>query len=222
VLIPAFAVDRTEVLLHHLGTLAHQGRLPDVPVFVDSPLALAALRIYREATLAGDPDLRADARARLDVARHLDLREIHDVEESKALNTTPYPCIVISASGMATGGRVVHHLFHRLPDPRTTVVLVGFQAKGTRGRSLADGAKVLKMLGRYVRVRAEIVTLAAFSVHADQDGLVGWLRQLPTEPRSVFVVHGEPEASRALADRIDDELGWLAVVPRLGERVRLE
>ncbi len=123
---------------------------------------------------------------------------------------------------MATGGRVVHHLFHRLPDPRTTVVLVGFQAEGTRGRSLADGATAVKMLGRYVRVRAEILPLQAFSVHADQDGLIGWLRQAPAEPRSVFVVHGEAGASWALADRSDGDLGWLSVVPRLGERVRLQ
>ena len=122
---------------------------------------------------------------------------------------------------MASGGRVVHHLRHMLPDRHNAVVLVGFQAAGTRGRDLVEGATELKMHGRYVPVRAEVLQVDAFSVHADSDELVGWLSSTPTPPSIVYVVHGEPESSRALADRIRDELGWLAVVPRDGERVRL-
>jgi metallo-beta-lactamase family protein len=123
---------------------------------------------------------------------------------------------------MATGGRVVHHLKHQLPDPRNTVVLVGYQVPGTRGRDLVDGVRQLKMHGQYVRVRAEVVDLAEFSVHADADETIAWLSSAPRQPRACYVVHGEPAASAALADRITDELGWLAVVPRDGEKVRVE
>jgi len=129
---------------------------------------------------------------------------------------------VISASGMATGGRVLHHLSCRLPDPRNTVVLVGFQAVQTRGRLLAEGARELKMLGRYVPVRAEIVSLPSFSVHADRDELVGWLGTAAPAPDHVYLVHGEAEASKKLADTVFDRLGWTATVPMLGERVRLD
>ncbi|MEZ5216083.1 MAG: MBL fold metallo-hydrolase RNA specificity domain-containing protein [Ilumatobacteraceae bacterium] len=149
---------------------------------------------------------------------------MHDVEASIALNHPDRPSIVISASGMATGGRAVHHLAAMLPEAKYTVVLVGFQAAGTRGRSLAEGARELKMLGRYVRVRAEVLDLPAFSVHADADELLGWVAGSAgarREPEAVYVVHGEPTASAALAARIGDELDWLAVVPRLGERVRI-
>jgi metallo-beta-lactamase family protein len=123
---------------------------------------------------------------------------------------------------MATGGRVVHHLEHQLADPRNCVVLTGYQAAGTRGRQLVEGARVLKMHGRYIPVRAEVVEVPHFSVHADAAEIVAWLRQSPVEPSAVYVVHGEPDASAALAERIRDELGWCAAVPRLGERVRLD
>ena len=132
------------------------------------------------------------------------------------------PSIIVSASGMATGGRVLHHLKHLLPDARNTVVLVGFQAIGTRARDLADGAREVKIHGRYVPVRAEVVDLAGFSVHAEADELLQWLSGLAAPPEACFVVHGEPASSTALARRIEDELQWLAVVPRFGERVRVD
>ena len=138
-----------------------------------------------------------------------------------ALNAPHEPCIVISASGMATGGRVVHHLRHMLPDHRNTVVLTGYQAVGTRGRSLLEGAAELKMFGRYVPVEAEVVADDEFSVHADADELLVWLRALPAPPQVVYVVHGEQSAAHELAGRIRRDLGWTAVVPDLGERVRL-
>jgi metallo-beta-lactamase family protein len=123
---------------------------------------------------------------------------------------------------MATGGRVVHHLVHQLPDPRNCVVVTGYQAEGTRGRLLLDGVQHLKMHGRYVPVRAEVVEVQSFSVHADAGETVDWLRRCPSPPEVTYVVHGEPDASHALARRISDELGWGAVVPRYGERVRLD
>ena len=150
------------------------------------------------------------------------LRIVRPPAESAALNDPRHPCVIISASGMATGGRVVHHLAHQLGDPRNSVVLTGYQAVGTRGRALLEGAREVKMHGRYVPVRAEVVSDPEFSVHADSDEIIEWLSRVETAPTTMYAVHGEPAASRALADRVARELGWTAVVPRVGERVRLD
>jgi metallo-beta-lactamase family protein len=221
VVIPAFAVDRTEIILHHLDRMSGEGRLPDVPIYVDSPMALAALRVYREAARAASPELREGVP--LDPTPFLAdrLREVQDVEASKRLSASREPKVIIAASGMATGGRVVHHLAAFVPDERSSVVLVGYQAPGTRGQALLAGARELKMHGRYVRVRAHIVNLPAFSVHADADEIMGWLRTTTARPKGVYLVHGEPPSAHRLADRIDAELGWTAVVPSLDEVVRL-
>jgi metallo-beta-lactamase family protein len=223
VVIPAFAVDRTEVLLLTLRRLESEGRIPHLPVYVDSPMALASLHVYERAAVAGDAEIRPEFRGRPDPFDPRDLVEARDVEQSKAIHDAGLPCIIVSASGMATGGRVLHHLARRLPEPRHSVVLVGFQAAGTRGRRLLDGAREVKLLGRYVPVRAEIVDAGGFSVHADGSELLAWARRLPAPPpRVTFTVHGEPEAAGALRDALDRELGWSAVVPQHGERVRLD
>ena len=217
VLIPAFAVDRTEVLLCTLKDLTDSGQIPRVPVFVDSPMALRALGIYREALARGDLDVREDVDK--DPFDTGDLRALTTVEQSRTVNDPQYPSVIISASGMASGGRVLHHLAHQLPDERNTVVLVGFQAAGTRGRTLQEGARSVKIHGRYVPVHAEIADLEDFSVHADADEVLTWLGKMPTAPSTCFVVHGEESSSFTLRDRIEQELGWTAVVPRPGERV---
>ncbi len=222
VLIPAFAVDRTEVLLYHLGRLAEAGLLPEVPVYVDSPMALTSLRIYRQAIERGDPDVRPELRGDGTWDDIPGLVEVRDAEASERLNRPSEPSIIISASGMATGGRVVHHLFHQLPHRENTVVLIGFQAAGTRGRSLAEGARELKMLGQYVRVRAEVVNLPSFSVHADQAELLAWAASATSPPATAFVVHGEEDASLALRDALVDRLDWSVVVPKPGETIRLD
>jgi metallo-beta-lactamase family protein len=223
VLVPAFAVDRTEVLLFHLAELQRAGRFPSgVPIYVDSPMALSALRVYRAALGRGDLDVRDAALERGDPFVLHGLHEVSDVEESKSLNHPSSPSIIISAAGMATGGRVVHHLAHFLPDSRHTVLLVGFQAQGTRGRSLLEGSTELKLLGRYVAVRASVVDLPAFSVHADSAELVAWVQASPRQPDAVYVVHGEPAASESLARAIPRASGPSAIVPRLGEIVRLD
>ena len=213
VLVPAFAVDRTELVLLELGRIMREGLAPTVPVYVDSPMALAALALYRRTAVAaglpadfGVPDLRAAPSA----------------GQSMSLYDPSHSCVVVSASGMATGGRVVHHLAHQLPEARNSVVLTGYQAEGTRGRALADGAQQVKIHGRYVPVRAEVVVDTSFSAHADGHEVVDWLARMPEPPRTVFVVHGEPDAAEALRCRIADQLGWVAVVPRLGERVRID
>ena len=222
VLVPAFAVDRTELVLLELHRLVSAGEVPRVPVYLDSPMAIATLEVYRRAVTDGSPQLRPEARELLVALDELHVRPVTEAVESVRLNRPVAPCIVVSASGMASGGRVVHHLAEQLPDWRNCVVLTGYQAIGTRGRQLLDGAKQVKIHGRYVPVRAEVVDDQDFSVHADGDELLAWLATAPEPPRTVYVVHGEPQGSARLAARISDELGWTAVVPTLGERVRLD
>jgi metallo-beta-lactamase family protein len=219
VLIPAFAVDRTEVLLHELVRLREAGDIPDLPVVVDSPMALACLDVYREAVKNCWPELRPSVAedALLDPVH---LVEVSTAEESARWNDPRMPAVIVSASGMASGGRVLHHLEGMLSNRRHTVVLVGFAAAGTRARQLLDGATEIKIHGRYIPVRAEILTLSAFSAHADADELVDWATAAPA-PSACFVVHGEPAASHALARRLHDEHGWTAVVPSPGEQVLL-
>jgi metallo-beta-lactamase family protein len=220
IIIPSFAVDRTEVLLNQIRDSATSGRIPSLPIYVDSPMALAALQIYRSAIARRCDEIREgiDASA-LDPGN---LNEVRTVEESMALQLMEGPMIIISASGMATGGRVLHHLAHRLPNERNTVLLVGYQADGTRGRLLLNGEMAIKMLGRYIAVRAEIVNVPAFSVHADHTELIGWLRTAPRPPATCYVVHGEPTAAHALCDEIRKQLRWNAVVPRHLEVVRID
>jgi metallo-beta-lactamase family protein len=222
VVIPAFAVDRTEVVLFHLRRLMDAGTIPRLPVYVDSPMALDALRAYRRALADPGSDMRDGLDADGDPFDTGTMEEVRDPEGSKRIDRLHVPSIIVSASGMATGGRVLHHLARFLPESRNTVVLVGFQAAGTRGRALADGARQLKLLGQYVPVRARIVDLPALSVHADASEIVTWLATLDHEPDGVFVVHGEELAAKALRDRVIDRFGWPAIVPHHGERVRLD
>ncbi|CAN7216744.1 MBL fold metallo-hydrolase RNA specificity domain-containing protein [Knoellia sp. LjRoot47] len=217
VLIPAFAVDRTELVLEALGRLRRDGLIPDVPIHLDSPMALKVLEVYRSAVAQGE--LAEDIETTLANLPRWQLALTAD--ESRALNRPRTPSIVVSASGMASGGRVVHHLASMLPDPRHTVLLTGYQAVGTRGRALAEGAREVKIAGSYVPVRAEVAHDEGFSVHADADELLGWLHSLPDEPDTVFVNHAEAASAEALAGRIRDELSSAVVVARLGERVRV-
>lgn len=224
VLIPAFAVDRTEVILLELRRLMDEQTVPRVPVFVDSPMAITTLRYYRQALSQGSTELRPDMAAAYRATDPFDsgmLTEVTDPQASRELNEPRTPCIIVSASGMATGGRVVHHLLGMLPDPKHSVLLVGYQAAGTRGRYLADGAPAIKMYGQYVPVNAEVVQVGSFSVHADADELVAWLQNAAERPKAAYVVHGEAAAADAFAKRLRKDLHWLAVVPRDGERVLL-
>jgi metallo-beta-lactamase family protein len=222
IVIPAFAVGRTQELVFHLRALEEAGRIPRLPTYVDSPLAIDATALYcahaedldpesARPVLAGTCPLHT---ARFELAR--------SVEASKAINQVAGPLVVIASSGMATGGRVLHHLRRRLPDPRTTVLLVGFQAPGTRGRRLQEGAPTLRIFGEDVPVRARVEVIHGLSAHADADGLLRWLRTATARPRRVFVVHGDPGPADALAARIRRELGWEAAVPTYRERLVLD
>jgi metallo-beta-lactamase family protein len=222
VVIPSFAVDRTEVVLFHLRSLMLAKKIPEMPVWVDSPMALATLKVYRQALAEGSAEIKPELRGDQEVFDAGNLIEARHPEESMAINAEKGPGIIISASGMATGGRVLHHLAHRLSEPQNTVLLVGYQADGTRGRSLLNGARSLKMLGRYIAVHAEVVNVPAFSVHADQAEILAWLKRAPRTPMTTFVVHGETNAAGGLHDLIEQELGWTVVVPRHFEQVRLD
>ncbi len=223
-MIPAFAVDRTEVILVQLRELMEAGRIPRVPVYADSPMALKALRYYREAIDEASPEIRpeivADWRGK-DPFNPGTLVELETVEQSKTINNPKQPCIIISASGMATGGRVVHHLRDMLPNQMHTVILVGFQAMGTRGRRLADGEEEVKMHGVFVPVKAQIEQIGSFSVHADADELVDWLKTISEAPGQVLVVHGEAGAADLFSNRIRSQLGWKSHAPEDGEAVEL-
>jgi metallo-beta-lactamase family protein len=220
-LIPAFAIGRTEKVLYHLRILEDQKRIPILPVYVDSPMAIDANQIYRqfddEHNL--DPNLLEDE-SKNPLSTH-NTRFIRDVEGSKSLNTRPGPAIIISASGMCNGGRVVHHLKWRLPVKRNTILFVGYQAEGTRGRMLLEGAKELTIHGERVPVRAQIRSVDALSGHGDWKDILLWLGGFQKPPKKTFIVHGEPQSSQAMQGHIREQLGWDAVIPEQGDCVIL-
>jgi metallo-beta-lactamase family protein len=214
-LIPSFAVGRAQSLLFHLQRLKAAGRIPDLPIFLDSPMAIDASDIF--CRHLGEHRLTADqCRKACSVARYT-----RTAEESKSLDRDPMPKVILSASGMATGGRVLHHLKALAPDPRNTILFAGFQAGGTRGAAMTAGAERVKIHGSYVPVRAGVANLHMLSAHADADEIIAWLGNFERPPRHTFVVHGEPEASDSLRHRIEEELGWPCSVPEYQEEAEL-
>ncbi len=215
VIIPAFAIGRAQALLYYLWKLREAGRLKNVPIYLDSPMAINATDMLCEhlADHRLSPQVCRDA---CDIATYT-----REVEQSKAIIASAYPKIVISASGMATGGRVLHHLKASAPDRRNSIVFSGFQAAGTRGRAMLEGAREIKIHGQWIPVAAEVVDLPMLSAHADANELMRWLSGFQRPPKRVFIVHGEEQASEALRSRIDRELGWDAVVPRQAQTFEL-
>lgn len=215
VVIPAFAVGRAQSLLYHLWSLRQADRLPAVPIYLDSPMAIDA----SELLCAHPDDLRLDpgsCRLACGIATY-----VRSSQDSKALSADSQPKVIISASGMATGGRVLHHLKAFAPDPRNTVLFAGFQAEGTRGRAMLSGADDIRIHGEWVPVRAEVTEIPALSAHADAGELIRWLSGLRRPPERILIVHGEPDASEALRIRIKRELGWEASVPRQDQKSEL-
>jgi len=219
--IPAFAIDRAQQIMFHLRELIADGAIDPLPIFVDSPMAREATAAYRECVREHDAEMQVLERDGIDPILPPGLKLVGSVEESKRLNSLEGPAIIISASGMATGGRILHHLRHRLPDPRTTVLFVGYQAEGTRGRRILDGETEIKIFGEMVPVRAQVRSISSLSAHADADELTIWVSEAASAPRTAFVTHGEPEASRALAERLTTRRGWNCAIPTLGEVVEL-
>lgn len=216
VIIPAFAVERTQDLLYDLNELYHAGKLPPVRVYIDSPLATAVTNIYNRHQECYDQDMHHLVRCG---RNPLDSEFVHfsvTTEESRALNEIPGGLVIISGSGMCEAGRVRHHLKHNLWRPESTIVFVGFQPQGTLGRRVLDGEQIVNIFGEEIAVKAEIVELFGYSAHADQPALLNWLKTIKNPPRQVFVVHGEPDAAADLREKIDLELGLKAVVPDYG------
>lgn len=208
VVIPAFAVGRAQSLLYYIRTLKRAGRLQNIPVYLDSPMAIDATDLL----LNHKSDHRlapADCRESASIASYA-----RTVDESKAISGSAYPKVIISASGMATGGRVLHHIKAFGPDPRNTILFSGFQPAGTRGRAMMEGATEVKIHGQWIPIGAEVADLPMLSAHADADELMQWLGGFRSAPQRIFVVHGEPQASEALRVRIGRDLGWNATVPR--------
>jgi len=218
-LIASFAVGRAQQLVYLLRTLMAAGRIPEVPIWVDSPMAVEATAIFRRH--AAEHDF-SEARM-AGVAAALRSRTVQMAKtpaESKAINAHRGPGIVIASSGMMNGGRILHHLARRLPDEKTTVLVAGFQAKGTRGRKLLDGADTLRIHGRDIPVKAAIRQIDVFSGHADRTELGRWLAEMPA-PRQTFLVHGEPPSARGMAEYLASTRGWTCTVPAIGDSVEL-
>ena len=215
VVIPSFAVGRAQSILLHLYRLKTSGRLPNVPIFLDSPMAINASDIL--CRHMEDQKLSAsECRLSCAVAQY-----VRGVEESKALTTNPMPKVIISASGMATGGRVLHHLKRYATDAKNTILFAGFQAGGTRGAAMMAGAQSIKIHGEYIPLRAEVTNLEMLSAHADADEIMRWLRGFKKPPRQTFITHGEPIAADALRHRIEEEFGWTCVVPEHRQEIIL-
>lgn len=215
VVVPAFAVGRAQGLMLHLARLRQRGEIPAVPVFLNSPMAIDATEIYHRHHDEHHVSVE-DCRRMYELATF-----VQSVEESKALNRNNGPMIIISASGMLTGGRVLHHLEAFGNDPRNLILLSGYQAGGTRGAALIGGARSLRMFGREIPIRAQVAALQSFSGHADSDELIAWMRDAGDAPAATFITHGEPDAADALRARIKHELGWHCRVPEHLERVGL-
>jgi metallo-beta-lactamase family protein len=207
VLIPAFAVGRAQEILYLVSRLKKTKAIPDVPVYLNSPMAVKATRIFCD--FVGEHALTPEECEDLCEAAQF----VTDMEDSKRLNARRDPAIVISASGMATGGRVLHHLKALAPDPKNLILFAGFQAAGTRGEAMVHGAEAVKIHGEMVPVRAEVVSLETLSAHADADEILAWLKTFSGPPKMTFLTHGEPLAAEALRKRIEEELRWPCVIP---------
>jgi metallo-beta-lactamase family protein len=221
IVIPAFAIGRTQTFMYYLRQLENLQRIPKLPVYVDSPMALSATDLYLKYKEDHDVEFTRDEQSGGDP---LNVHEFHltrSVQDSKAINNVKTPCIIVSASGMVTGGRVLHHLAQRLGDARNCVILGGFQAEGTRGRALQEGAKTMNLFGQTVPVRAEIVEMGQFSAHAGKSELLRWLTGLQAAPKQVWLTHGEPAAAQALQQAITEKFHWKAAVARYLDTVEI-
>jgi len=219
--IPSFAVGRTQELLYIFREMIEQGVMHSLPIHVDSPMAIDVTELYLRHKEEHDLETLAIESRGIKPFSPPDVHFARRREESVALNQTRYPMIIISASGMATGGRVLHHLERCLPDHRNAILFVGFQAAGTRGQIIKSGAESVKMHGREVRIRARIESMENLSAHADYGEILGWLRQYSKPPRRTLLVHGEPRATEALKEKITQQLHWNASVPSYLEKITL-
>jgi len=221
ILIPAFAVGRTQEVLYLLRELEEDKRIPILPVVVDSPMAAQATQVYNRWNEEHDEEYTSILRKKQHPLRTHSMMTTSTRDESKRLNDMKGSRIIISASGMLTGGRVLHHAIRILPNENATVIFVGYQAAGTIGRRIQDGERDVRIMKNWIPVRCHIEKVEGFSAHADWKGVIRWLEGLPAAPKMVFTTHGEPDAAAAMAQHIRDRFGWNVVVPQYGQRVEL-
>jgi metallo-beta-lactamase family protein len=222
VLIPSFAVGRAQEILYYMRELEEEGQIPVLPVYVDSPMAVNAFEVFHNHEEEHDLEMGRLKAAGQNALRTKNVSFVRNVADSKAINAHRFPSIVISANGMATGGRIVHHLMHRLPDERNSVVFVGFQAAGTRGRYLVEGAKTIRIYGQDYPVRAAIHSIQGFSAHGDYNEILRWLQFFKQAPRRTFLVHGEPRAIVGMKERILEKYpDWQVAIPKYRETFEL-
>ena len=219
VMIPAFSIERTQELLYELDELSEEGKLPDTPIFLDSPMAIDVLPTYKKFPEYYDQEACKQYLKGDDFFAFPQLEITRSKEESKRINNRKGSKIIIAGAGMMNGGRIIHHLFRYLSDPKSTLLIVGYQARGTLGRRLWEGAEKVKIFGQDVEVHCTIKAIGALSAHGDQNKLVDWIKNAEKQPEKVYCVHGEPNAATTLAHRLRDELGIDAFVPENGETV---
>jgi len=222
IVVPAFAVERTQKLLFMLKDMMNAGMIPQIPIFVDSPMAIQAVQIFLKHQEEFTEETKQLIKKCGSPLEWPGVTFAAKQEESRKINDVRYPCIIISSSGMVTGGRIMHHLIHRLPDPRNTVIFIGFQSPGTRGASIKAGAKTVKMFGEEVAVRAQIVAFEQFSDHADTAELLQWLATFKKAPEVTYLVHGEPTAATALQAAISEKMRWHVEVAKWLEKVEIQ
>ena len=220
ILMAAFAVGRSQQLIYLLRVLIEQNRIPELPIFLDSPMAADATNIYCEHSDQHDLS-EGQLSGESCVLRGRNLHLARSASESKNINSVRGPAVIIASSGMMTGGRILHHLIQRLPDPRNTLILAGFQSEGTRGRAIQDGAKTVRIYGQDVQVRAATARMSALSGHADRTELLRWLKDLPA-PKRVFITHGELASANHFAEELKQTKGWNTLVPKMEQCVELD
>lgn len=221
VVIPTFAVERSQELMYHISRLVHDNRIADIPVFLDSPMAVDVTDIFRQYPDCFDQETWQLITSDEPPLRFPGLKLVRTVQESRAINSRRGPSVIMASSGMCTGGRIKHHLRQNLERPQSTILFVGYQSQGTLGRQILDRKQLVRIHGRDYRLRAEVAQIFGFSGHADRQGLMRWLGHFESAPRRVFLTHGEEQASKSLANRIDDELGWPVSIPDYQEAVML-
>ncbi|MBN2383078.1 MBL fold metallo-hydrolase [bacterium] len=220
-LVPAFAVGRTQTLLYVIRELEETGRIPSLPVFVDSPMAINVTDIFNQRISDQNMLCRLKTLTGKNIYQPQQLKMTQTRDESKSINKINSRAIILSASGMATAGRILHHLENRLAHPKNTVLFIGYQAEGTRGRTLLEGAETVKIHGHEIPVKAKIEMISGYSGHADYNEILAWLMGFNKPPQKTFIVHGEPHAARSMAEKIREHFGWDVVTPSFGESFQL-
>jgi metallo-beta-lactamase family protein len=221
VVIPSFAIGRTQEILYHLNTLLLEERIPKVSVFIDSPMAIRVTEVFKRHRELFDEEMKELVDEGHSPFTFPGLKMASSVDDSKAINYVRKGAVIIAGSGMCTGGRIKHHLVSNIPRPESTILFVGYQAEGTLGREIIEGANEVRILGQTYPVRANIAQINGFSAHADRDELLTWVTSLDDVPKHVFITHGEPEPARSFADMLKSQTGWDVSVPEYGDTAEL-